>query len=105
MTTRLLQTGFGGTPQESQTEFPKGLSRPGNAKSLPSDSALVEFSVPKISRFLYMLGHSLSLSPDKAAQNPRISSFWRDKPERKEKYFNFTQRGKIYQIAVKSGVT
>jgi len=41
--------------------------------------------VPKISQFLHMTGDSLSHSSAKAAQNPRVSSIWRDQAERKKK--------------------
>ena len=72
-----------------------------HANSLPSNSASVDFSpleIPQISRFLHQPGSSLSQSPDKAAQNSRVSNFWRNLAERKEKYFNSTT-GVVYQVA------
>ena len=54
-----------------------------HAKGLPSGSTLVDFSVPKIARFLHMTGNGFSHSSDKAAQNARISNFWRTRQERK----------------------
>lgn len=67
---------------------------------LPSDSALVNLSVPKISRLLHPPAVSLTHSPDKDAQSPRVSSFWWGQAERKGNYFKSTHRGVIYQIAL-----
>ena len=36
-----------------------------------------------------MPGDGLSGPHDKAAQNPSVSNFWRDKAERKERMFEF----------------
>lgn len=67
------------------------------AKGLPSDSISGRFlssGGPKILRSLHMSGDSLSHSPDKAAQNPRVSIFWRDKN------VSVLPTGVVYQIAV-----
>ena len=50
---RFLHTGWGRTPQESQTECPKGLSRSAEpCQALPSGTALVNFSLLEVPRVL-----------------------------------------------------
>ena len=51
-----------------------------------------------ILRFLHLSGGGLPCSPGKAAGNLRVSSFWRDQVERKDKCFSSNYKGIIYQI-------
>ena len=46
-----------------------------------------------------MTGDSLSYSSAKAAQNPRVSSIWRDQAERKKKV-SILPTGVVYQSAI-----
>lgn len=50
--------------------------------------------------FLYLLGGGLPYLPDKAVESLKVSNFWRNQVERKDKHFRFTSKGVIYQIAV-----
>ena len=43
---------------------------------------------------------SLSYSSDEVAGNLRVSNFWKEQGERKDKCYSFTYKGIIYQIAV-----
>ena len=53
-----------------------------------------------ILRFLHLSGGGLLDSPDKAAGNLRVSNLGRDQVERKDKCFNSSYKGIIYQNAV-----
>jgi len=93
---------YSGTPQkESQTEFPKSLSRPGKPCQQPAIrlclSGFLSSRDPPNIKILAPARSDLSQSPDKAAQSPRVSNFWRNLAERKEKYFHPTT-GVVYQV-------
>ena len=79
-----------------------------HVKGLPSGSAIaIDLNVflssqapQQILRFLHLPGGSLSYSPDEVARNLRVSNFWKEQGERKDKCYSSTYKGKIYKIAV-----
>ena len=71
------------------------------ATSIDSSVFLSSQGPHNISRFLHLPGGGLSYPPDKAAGNLRVSNFWREQVERKDKCYNSTYKGIIYQIAIR----
>ena len=49
---------------------------------------------------LPLLGGGLPYLADTASGNLRVSSFWRDQVERKDKCFNSTYNGVIFQFVI-----
>ena len=70
-----------------------------HANSLPSDclSGFLSSRDPPNIKIPAPARSDLSQSPNKAAQSPRVSNFWRNLAERKEKYFHPTT-GVVYQV-------
>ena len=97
LTTQLLYTVSAVIPQESWAKIPQ---RPLKAKKvmpkachqiLPKWIFLSSKGPPNLKIFeipVRVRRRSFHL-PGKAAQNPSVSNFWRDKAERKEKMFEF----------------
>ena len=53
-----------------------------------------------ILRFLHLTGGDFPHSSDKTSGNPRVSKLWRDQIESKDKCFNSTHKGIIYQVVI-----
>ena len=53
-------------------------------------------------KFLHLSGGVLHYSPDKAAENLKVSNFWMDQVERKRQMFQFCLQGLSFLVVVKS---